>query len=64
MSAPSWASEYLQLIEDCETRESRLSNWERTFIDSIKSQIERGKSLTRPQTETLDAIWEKATARG
>jgi hypothetical protein len=60
----SWSDEYLRMIGDCETRESRLTDWERTFIDSIKAQIERGQALTPEQTETLDAIWERATARG
>ena len=52
------------LIADCEARESRLSEWEATFIDSIKAQIIDGRGLTKSQAETLDAIWEKATAKG
>ena len=53
-----------QLIEDCETRESRLTDWERNFIDSIKNQfIERG-SLSEKQTERLNEIWERVTAKG
>ena len=34
-----WTSEYLQLIEDCEQRESRLTEWDATFLDSIKRQL-------------------------
>lgn len=56
--------DHLQLIEDCETREDRLSDWERGFIDSIKSQLEAGKTLTEKQVETLEATWERATAKG
>lgn len=52
------------LIADCEARESRLSEWEATFIDSIKAQITDGRGLTKRQAETLDAIWEKVTAKG
>lgn len=59
-----WASEYLQMIEDCESRDSRLSDWDRGFLDSIKSQIEAGRMLSTKQTEKLDEIWERATARG
>jgi hypothetical protein len=59
-----WASEYLQMIDDCEDRESRLTEWERGFVDSIRAQIERGKLLTPKQIETVDEIWERATARG
>jgi hypothetical protein len=56
--------EHLQMIEDCEERESRLSEWEAGFIDSIKAQLERGRSLTDKQSLTLDSIWERATANG
>ena len=59
-----WSSEYLQMIDDCEDRESRLTEWERGFVDSIRAQIERGKLLTAKQIETIDEIWERATARG
>ena len=52
------------LINDCEARESRLSEWEAEFIDSIKAQITDGRSLTERQAATLDKIWEKATAKG
>lgn len=54
----------ITLIEDCEAREERLSDWERNFIDSLRNQIEAGRVLSERQAETLDRIWEKATARG
>jgi hypothetical protein len=60
----SWASEYLKLVDDCEKRESRLTEWEAGFIDSIRSQLEREKPLSQKQTETLDRIWERVTANG
>lgn len=53
-----------QLIADCEARESRLSDWEREFIDSLQRQLADGRSLTNRQAETLDTIWERATANG
>lgn len=59
-----WADECLTMIEDCEKREGRLTDWERVFVDSLRSQIERGARPTAKQIETLDEIWEKATARG
>lgn len=59
-----WTSEYQQLIDDCEARESRLSDWDRDFIDSIKLRLSRGTALTPKQIEKLDQIWERATARG
>ena len=56
--------EHLQMVTDCEARESRLSEWEAGFIDSIRRQLARGRALTERQAETLDRIWNKATERG
>lgn len=53
-----------QLIEDCETRESRLSHWEAQFIDSIKRQLEAGRDLSDKQSDLLDSIWTKVTELG
>lgn len=61
---PGWAAEYLQLVADCEARESRLSDWDRTFVDSIRHRLEQGIALTPKQTEKLGEVWERATARG
>ena len=60
----TWDSEYLQLIDDCEQRESRLSDWERGFIDSMREQIGSGRVPSSMQLDTLDAAWERATAKG
>lgn len=57
----TWADEYLQMVEDCTNRESKLSEWEVGFIDSITHRIEDGKILTAKQIEKLDAIWERVT---
>lgn len=59
-----WAEEYLQLIADCEARESRLNAWEREFVSSLRSQIERGRAPTPKQVEALDETWQRATAKG
>lgn len=53
-----------QLIEDCENRESRLSDWERSFVDSLKSQRAQGRPLTKRQVERLEELWDKATEIG
>lgn len=52
------------MLGDCEARESRLTDWERGFIDSIRDQIDNGRAPTPKQIEVLDQIWERATARG
>lgn len=54
-------TEHEQLIEDCENREEKLSDWERGFIDSIGKQLADGRALTEKQAETLEAIWERVT---
>ena len=58
MSTPD---EVTQMLSDCEARESKLSDWEAGFIDSISAQIGRGGSLTQKQDETLSKIWERVT---
>ena len=59
-----WSSLYIELIEDCEKRESQLTDWERTFIDSVRRWIESDRVPTPKQIETLDNIWEKVTSKG
>jgi len=58
----TWADEYITLLEDCERRSHKLSDWELQFVDSMQRQITDGKRPTAKQIETLDNIWEKATA--
>ncbi|MBI5255387.1 MAG: hypothetical protein HY855_02730 [Burkholderiales bacterium] len=53
-----------QLIEDCEARESKLSDWERTFIDSIRRQRAQGRDLSAKQLDVLNRTWERVTAKG
>jgi hypothetical protein len=60
----TWADEYLTLLEDCEKRDERLSEWELQFVDSLRRQIEDGKRPTEKQVDKLQGIWEKATERG
>ncbi len=56
--------EWQQMVEDCEARESRLSDWETNFIDSINDQLFKSIGLSRKQSDILNTIWEKATERG
>lgn len=57
-------SEALQLLEDCEHRESRLSPWEATFVDSLRHQVECGKALTPTQLVKLNEVWDRVTGAG
>ena len=50
-----------QMIEDCEARDSKLSEWEQQFIDSIGRQLAKNGSLSPKQQERLEAILERIT---
>lgn len=56
--------DHLQMVKDCEDRESLLDEWETGFISSIRDRLENGKSLTDTQEEKLDKIWDKVTQNG
>ena len=53
--------EHAQMVTDCENREEKLTDWERSFIDSIGRQLAQGRSLTDKQSETLNKIWDRIT---
>ena len=53
--------EHQQMVDDCEKRESKLTDWERTFVDSISDQLTKGRRLSEKQAELLDRIWERVT---
>ncbi len=49
------------VIEDCMKRESKMSEWEQGFVQSISEQFDKSGSLSSTQNETLERIWEKVT---
>jgi hypothetical protein len=61
---PDWSDEYITLLDDCEKREDRLTDWERGFVDSLRHQIEVGRRPSAKQIDALDNVWNRATARG
>ena len=55
-------TEQEQMIEDCQQRESRLSDWERKFIDNIDQRLGvGGESLSEKQADKLESIWDRVT---
>lgn len=50
------------MIDDCEHRDSLLTDWERGFLDNVQAWISRGYGLSAKQRETLEAVWERVTA--
>ena len=53
--------DHQQMVQDCESRESKLTDWERGFIDSLSHQMANGYPLSEKQAERLDVIWERVT---
>lgn len=53
--------EHQQMVKDCIDREAKLTDWERSFIDSIERQLAQDRSLSQKQVDTLDSIWERVT---
>lgn len=56
-----WTSEYIRMVKDCEKKESQLNEWEAGFISSLRTTLERGKTITIKQTEKLEKIWLRVT---
>jgi hypothetical protein len=52
------------ILDDCKEREERLSDWERTFVDSLKRQLGEGKKLSTKQITTITDIWDRITTTG
>jgi hypothetical protein len=61
MMANSWQDEYKTMIEDCENRSTKLSDWEHDFIQSLGEQLDNGKTPSPKQIEKLNSIWERVT---
>jgi len=55
-------SELQQMIEDCQDREHKLSEWEVNFIASLDESLGKGKNLTEKQEEKLNTIWDRVTS--
>ena len=64
MKKATWQEEYIQMIDDCEDRESKLSEWDINFLESIRNRVEEGISPTGRQIRVLENIWEKSTKDG
>lgn len=56
--------EAFDMLTDCQNREERLTDWERTFIDSVSDQVLNSRSLSEKQCTILEEIWERVTSEG
>lgn len=57
------SDDLMAMVDDCEARESRMSEWECCFIDSVRQQLLNGQKLSAKQVDKLNSIWERATER-
>ena len=55
------ADDISTMLEDCEKRESKLTEWEATFIDSLSSQYIKRGSLSEKQCDIPEKIWDRVT---
>ena len=46
------------MITECMETESKLSKWEKDFIQSIREQFDEGRFLTERQLARLEEIYE------
>jgi len=49
------------MLTDIINRESKLSDWETNFIDSISLKIEAKAGISEKQDETFTRIWHRVT---
>lgn len=54
------SDEHQQMIEDCMERDTKLTEWEQRFIDSLAKQVSH-RALSERQAERLEQIWERVT---
>lgn len=52
--------EILQMLDDCEKRYVKLTEWEKQFVQSLSEQL-GDWDLTDKQVKTLGDIWERIT---
>lgn len=52
------SDEISAMLGDCINRQSKLDDWEVSFIYSI---LDQKNALTKKQTDRLELIWERVT---
>lgn len=58
----TWRDEYITMIDDCKKRSEILTDWERSFVDSLRQAMVGGRHPSAKQIERLDNIWGRVTA--
>lgn len=60
----NWQDEYQTMIDDCEKRSDKMSEWECDFIQSLSEQIDNGRTPSGKQIDKLNSIWKRVTGNG
>lgn len=50
-----------QMFEEIEALEEQLTNWERSFVDSVQAQFREKGSLSPRQIDKLTEIYDRIT---
>jgi hypothetical protein len=58
----TWTDEHTTMLDDCIKRESKLTEWEHGFVDSLDHRLGKGLTPTDKQAGVLERIWERVTA--
>ncbi len=53
--------EVLDMLQDLEKRESKLTEWEQGFVQSCDEQLAAGRALSSKQCQKVEEIWERVT---
>jgi len=58
----TWRDEYITMLDDCQQRSELLTDWERSFVDSLRQVVVGSRHPSAKQIEMLDNIWGRVTA--
>jgi len=61
---PEQVEETQEMIDDCNARYEKLSEWEENFVDSVEKQLEERGYLSDKQLQILEKLWERVTKNG
>lgn len=60
----STSDEWDDMLDDCEKRSEKLTDWETNFVSSLIDQRFKSLRLSYSQVQILDEIWERVTENG
>lgn len=58
MAMPS-VSDAKYMLERCAESLERLSDWEKNFVYNVLESVERSNSVTQPQYDKIEQIYQK-----